>query len=122
MLPDFSSQEPITYQIQDYLKKKKLPSTHRASLYLYIFMVRGLTYFLLFYIISWVDNPLTQPFTFRTPHISEFYNITYRILAPKLLHETSATQQSPNTIIVTRPESLVGVARCIPLASWFNSL
>jgi len=87
MLSDSSSQEPITIHIQDHTQKE-LPFPHRAALYLYLPMVHELNYLLLFYIISWANNPLTQPFTFHTLHISEDYNIfilLYRLSDLKLL-------------------------------------
>lgn len=104
--------------------QEELPSHHRAVLYLYLPMVCGLTYFLYFYIISWADNPLTWLFTFRVAHISEIYTIftlTSRLLDPKMLRGTSATQYSPNKILVTHPESLVSSTRCTALASQFTS-
>ena len=75
---------------------KDLPFPHRAALYLYLLMVCRPTYFLLLYIISWADNPLTWAFTFHTSHILEVYNIFIlisRLSYPKLLCETFTTKQ-----------------------------
>lgn len=55
-----------------------------------------LTYSLLFYIISWVENPLTRPFTLCALHITEFYNIfilTSRLSKTKLYDSSQVTRQ-----------------------------
>ena len=56
------------------------------------------------------DNPLTWLIKIRTPRISRSLYHTFTqncgVWAPKLLRGASATHQSPNTIIVTLPESL----------------
>jgi len=74
------------------------------------------TYFLLFYIISWVNNPLTWLiYNSRSVHFTEslpYISQNCGLWAPKILRGPSATQQCPNTIIVTHPESL----------GWFDNL